>query len=399
MTRLTLPDGDGASKLVCNPERLSHGTLGPLLREANRELGAHLDQRAAFQRLTERLSPSRPVWQRPSYLLAPATLLVFAAFAAVPTVFHRMSPDPAPLVAAEDPRGYQQKTIALVPSATQVPASASPATAPPEKSSVALNTKRTSERVEAPGKGENLEGLGKAEGDSAPRSGARAPEPQPSPTPAPAPSAEPPRRSEAARPSVTEPDAVSAAPDCLSLARRGHTRDAEACFVKTAEGTGLAAEMALYEVARLRRDVLSDPPGALQALAEYRKRFPSGSLRREADMSHLELLLQLGRTDEALKQSGELLSSSSSGERAAELHLLRGHILRKTQARFAEAAHEYELAERAGARASDITYFRALCLDALGQNSEAAALFSEYLDQPQHAYASDARKRLERLKP
>ena len=192
---------------------------------------------------------------------------------------------------------------------------------------------------------------------------------------------------------------MRAAPDCLSLARSGKTLDAEACFVKSAEGTGLAAEMALYEVARLRRDVLADAPGALQALAEYRARFPTGALRREADMSQLELLLQLGRTGEALKQSEELLSSSSSGERAAELHLLRGHILRKTQSRFAEAAHEYELAERAGARAGDVTYFHALCLEALGQSSEAAALLSEYLEQPQHAYASDARKRLERLKP
>jgi len=166
-----------------------------------------------------------------------------------------------------------------------------------------------------------------------------------------------------------------------------------------AEGSGLGAEMALYEVARLRRDVLADAAGALSALAEYRQRFPTGSLRREADMSHLELLLQLGRSDEALKQSDELLSSSSSGERAAELHLLRGHVLRKAQSRFAEAEHEYELAESAGARGGEVTYFRALCLEALGRGPEAAALFAQYLQQPQRAYAEDARRRLQRLKP
>jgi tetratricopeptide (TPR) repeat protein len=188
------------------------------------------------------------------------------------------------------------------------------------------------------------------------------------------------------------------APDCLSLARRGQTRDAEACFLKRAEGSGLAAEMALYEVARLRRDVLGDAAGALRVLGEYRTRFPSGSLRREADMSQLELLVQLGRTDEALKQSDELLSSSASGERAAELRLLRGHILRKTRS-FAAAVHEYELAEHARPGRGDVTYFRALCLEALGRGPEAAASFRQYLEQPQRSYAEDARRRLEKLEP
>lgn len=156
--------------------------------------------------------------------------------------------------------------------------------------------------------------------------------------------------------------------------------------------------MALYEVARLRRDVLADADGALRALAEYRKRFPAGSLRREADMSQLELLLQLGRGDDALKQSDELLASSASGERAAELHLLRGHILRK-QSRFAVAVREYELADSARARSGEATYFRALCLEALGRRSEAAVIFAKYLEQPKRPYTEDAKQRLERLKP
>jgi tetratricopeptide (TPR) repeat protein len=115
-------------------------------------------------------------------------------------------------------------------------------------------------------------------------------------------------------------------------------------------------------------------------------------------MSQLELLVQLGRTDEALKQSDQLLSSSAAGERAAELRLLRGHILRKTRA-FAAAAHEYQLAESAGARGGDVIYFHALCLEALGRLPEAAARFSKYLEQPLHPYADDARRRLERIKP
>lgn len=386
MTRFTIAERPSDAEPVRNPERLTEGAFGPLLRDANRELAGDLDQRAAFQRLTERLSPSRPFGRGSSYWLVPATLLVLGAFAAVPSLVYRLSPRPAPLVSAEDLRTYQPRAIAVSSAASEAPPSAATAPAQHENGRPASSPKH-------PAREPTIRGSTKSdnESESTPRSQASAPEPQRTPVLAPAASVEAPR--------APKPEEVRAAPDCLSLARGGHTRDAEACFVKSAEGTGLAAEMALYEVARLRRDVLADAPGALQALAEYRARFPTGTLRREADMSQLELLLQLGRTGEALKQSEELLSSSSSGERAAELHLLRGHILRKTQSRFAEAAHEYELAERAGARAGDVTYFHALCLEALGQSSEAAALLSEYLEQPQHAYANDARKRLERLKP
>ena len=40
------------------PERLIHGKFGHLLREANRQLEAQLDEPAAFQRITERLAAS-----------------------------------------------------------------------------------------------------------------------------------------------------------------------------------------------------------------------------------------------------------------------------------------------------------------------------------------------------
>jgi tetratricopeptide (TPR) repeat protein len=115
-------------------------------------------------------------------------------------------------------------------------------------------------------------------------------------------------------------------------------------------------------------------------------------------MSQLELLLKLGRSDDALQRSEELLASSAAGERALELRLLRGHILRK-QSRFAAALVEYDLAEGMSARSGEATYFRAVCLEALGRSPEAAATLTRYLEQPQRPYAEDARRRLERLKP
>jgi len=375
-----------APEHVPNPERLIAGEFGPLLEDANRELARNVDQVAAFQRVTERLSASPLLWPRRSHWLIPATLLLVAGLVSLATVVRRVRFGNAPSVAAEDLHGFHLKLAAPRSAVAEASAHAERAALPgahdPSASDTALSARRARSPASAKsgtrfvlrGIAETIEPPSVAAHDDAPAASNAAPVPARS-------------------------DSNNTAPDCLNLARRGQTRDAEACFLKRAEDSGLGAEMALYEVARLRRDVLADPAGALAALAEYRTRFPTGSLRREADMSQLELLLQLGRTDEALKQSDELLSSSSAGERAAELHLLRGHILRKAQSRFADAAREYELAERAGASGREGTYFRALCLEALGQAPEAAAVFAQYLEQPQRAYAEDARRHLQRLKP
>jgi|GEM_PF-1122243 len=373
-----------AFKRAPNLERLTDGRFGRLLEDANREFVGELDQPAAFQRLSQRLSESHEPWRQRGHWLVPLMLLALAIFVAVPVVLQRTRSEPGPAVVAEDLRDFRKPSTA-----TSALAAVSPAHPIATSTSAEHGTTRRTDNKSAK---PNAPGLAASDSHIAPPGLVETSEPPPATVPAPDVGAVPSAAITAA------PSETSSAPDCLSLARGGQTRQAEACFLKRAEGSGLGAEMALYEVARLRRDVLADAAGALVALAEYRSRFPTGSLRREADMSQLELLLQLGRTDEALKQSDQLLSSSA-GERTAELRLLRGNILRKTQSRFAEALHEYELAESAGMRGGDLKYFRALCLEAVGRAPEAAALFAQYLEQPQHSYAEDARRRLQRLRP
>lgn len=351
-------------KPVSAPPRLSEGALGRLLKQANREFAADLDQPAAFRRVNERLAASRS-WlaPRPRWWV-PATLLVIGGFA----VTRLLPVDDVTVVVAEAPSVH--RSVPPVASVSPEPeAIVEQPTAPP-KPRGAGTLQRRAEAPSVPSVAPSPTPRGSASGSEPP----------------------PPKPPEAATPGT------SGGPDCLSLARGGKTGDAEACFLSRAEGSGLAAEMALYEVARLRRDVLADAQGALGALAQYRARFPAGSLRREVDMSQLELLLQLGRSEEALQQSAELIGSSASGERAAELYLLRGNILRK-QGRFAAAAGEYELAEQAGARVAEVKYFRALCLEALGRGAEAASLFRQYLEQPRRLYAEDAKRRMEKLQP
>jgi len=367
------------SEPISNPPRLIEGKLGRLLRDANRELASDLDQAAAFRRVDERLAASseQTLPRRTSWLVLAAVLglcgVVGVRLSAVKD---------EPMLIAEDARGFVTKrsVSAATPSAADS-SLAEAGTLPLVHGSLPRAKRRT----------DGSSAAGPPSSSSVPVASVVPPS-VPSPTPA----GSSPGGAEAA---AGLGPADTAGPDCLSLARLGKTRDAEACFLKRAQGTGLGAEMALYEVARLRRDVLADAEGALRALAEYRARFPSGSLRREADMSQLELQIQLGRSEDALKQSAELLSSSSSGERAAELHFLRGQILRKSQSKYAAALVEYELAEKAGGHLGDVKYFRALCLEALGRGSDAAASFADYLQQPHPVYGEDARRRLEKLKP
>jgi hypothetical protein len=207
-------------------------------------------------------------------------------------------------------------------------------------------------------------------------------------------------------PAPTRPEAPSNAdqpastPDCRDLARRGEPRKAEACYLERAAGTGLEAETAFLEVARLRRDVLGELPSALSALEGYRKRFPNGSLRSEADLAHVVLLTRLGRHDEALAESQGLLDSPTGNERAFELHLLRGNIYRKNLGNPRLAAREYAKGEQLDGASSEATYFLGSCLEELGDAEGAASAYRRYLDKaPKGKRAGEVRVRLERLSP
>jgi len=189
-------------------------------------------------------------------------------------------------------------------------------------------------------------------------------------------------------------------PDCATVARGGQTRDAIACFERQAQGDGMSAELALYEIARLRKDVLSDFSGALDALRKYEARFPHGSLRGEVKVSILELLERLGRNDEALSESAQLLETAWGKERALEIHLLRGNIYRQATRDFARAEAEYaHLADDSGPSGDEAQFLRALCLERLGRAAEAARVYEIYLRRSHPRHAVEAKARLQALSP
>lgn len=186
--------------------------------------------------------------------------------------------------------------------------------------------------------------------------------------------------------------------DCLELANQGEYRAAEQCFGERATGAGLSAEMALYEKARLRRDVLHDARGALEALNEHRVRFPQGSLRPEVNLSRVELLAELGRGREALRESEALLASPTGKERAAELHVLRGNVYRRDLSDLRAADREYALAEQlGGALGAEASQLRGAVLEALGDVPGALSAYRRYLSVAGRPRSADVSRRVEQL--
>jgi hypothetical protein len=186
---------------------------------------------------------------------------------------------------------------------------------------------------------------------------------------------------------------------CAVLADEAATaREAIACYLDQARRDGVAGETALYEVARLRRDVLGDAEGALAALRDSRARFPRGMLRHEVDLSIVELLPKVNRHGEAIEEIGRLLTEGHGEDRGAELHMLRGNIYREVLEDFVRAERDYAEAEHERAPlVGDATFLRGVCLQALGRTALARAAFERYLDSGSRRYADEAKRRLDRL--
>jgi tetratricopeptide (TPR) repeat protein len=195
-----------------------------------------------------------------------------------------------------------------------------------------------------------------------------------------------------------QPPAGSAEEECLAHARAGEPRLAAACFAARANGSGLSAQVALYELSRLQRDALGEPNAALASLTQYLERFPSGSLNSEARFSRLELLARLGRTQEALSASSEFLGSRFGAERAAEVHLLRGNLLLRGAGSAAQAVSEYRAAFGAPGRVGDdAAYQLAAALEATGAKAEAQSAYQRYLAKSGGRHRSQASARLAEL--
>ena len=127
--------------------------------------------------------------------------------------------------------------------------------------------------------------------------------------------------------SAARPQPETTATRCAKLARDGQYDSATLCYDRVARGSGMPAELALYEKARLESKAMGRGLLALATLDEHARRFPAGVLAAEVGMTRIELLAQLGRQGEALAAIDHALQSSLGRERGGDLQVLRADLL------------------------------------------------------------------------
>jgi TolA-binding protein len=194
-------------------------------------------------------------------------------------------------------------------------------------------------------------------------------------------------------PNVIPPAVHDFYAEALDLARHGNHREAAGVLAQAiAAGKG-PRDLELYQLALLRQRHLGDPQGALDALTVYRQQFPGGALRQEVSMSIVEANVALGHEEAALAESEQFLARYPANERADELRLLRGDLLRQHGA-YAKADAEYR-SVTGGDALDDALYYHAYCLRELGDGTRAIAALRDYLARfPAGRHAAPARQAL-----
>lgn len=195
------------------------------------------------------------------------------------------------------------------------------------------------------------------------------------------------------------PETVSEA-DCRGLARAGETERAIGCFRVLARGSGVGAEVASYEAARLSANALGDAARALTLLDAHRERFPGGALRGEVAWLRVQSLRGAGRVEEALVESEALLGTPAGRALSADIHWLRARIHEEDRNDCQSAVIALvALIGEPGPRGDEAEMRRAGCLERLGRSAEALAAYERYLRRPEPRREADARARIQALTP
>jgi hypothetical protein len=180
----------------------------------------------------------------------------------------------------------------------------------------------------------------------------------------------------------------------VRMSRSGLYGQAADLFEAVASRPGSHAGLALYDYGRLQQLHLGHPGIALDAYHRYEREFPRGPLLQEVELSAIELELTSKDQDGALAEIDRFLAQFPKGERAPDVHLLRGNLLRE------RGDCKGALSEYAPARSprieDDAVYFSAWCQQQLGRADEAAASLRDYQKRfPAGRHAAEVRRALE----
>jgi len=111
-------------------------------------------------------------------------------------------------------------------------------------------------------------------------------------------------------------------PSARAALRDGNPEKAAEILARLAAGSGPTAENAAYELALITRDNLHRPQQAISLWGKYRRRFPSGVLRAESDLSIVETLSRIGENQAALSEATAFQARYPNSERKGEVGAL-----------------------------------------------------------------------------
>jgi hypothetical protein len=169
-------------------------------------------------------------------------------------------------------------------------------------------------------------------------------------------------------------------------------RRALVLYEHLASRSGPAAENALYEIGGIYHDQLRQPAKAIAAWDRYRRSYPNGLLRAEADLSVIDTLATLetsGDGTRTLNEALAFLKRYPHSERRGEVARVAGDLYRgrgnyRAALDFYRVVPNAKVTAGAGADdADDASFGQAACLYALRDDGAEAALRA-YLAQHAH---------------
>jgi TolA-binding protein len=180
----------------------------------------------------------------------------------------------------------------------------------------------------------------------------------------------------------------------MALEARGDIDGAARELARAADLDPVHGDLALYSLGRLQQRRVHDAARALATFRRYRERYPRGALLPEVDFEILQLEVETRDRAGALLEAARFLADHPLSERAEQVHLLRGNLLRDA-GKCGEAVAEYADV-RANPLADEALYSTAYCQRKLGDRSAAARTLAEYLRRfPQGDHRAEAVRALE----
>ena len=199
--------------------------------------------------------------------------------------------------------------------------------------------------------------------------------------------------------SVAPPPTPSVAPPAFSTcdALSGES-ERIACYSRFAQGSGLAAENALFLLG-LSAEKQGDVDGALAHWNELARRFPDGALAPETELSSLRAMVHLHHFDQALATARDFRARYASEARLPEVLLIQAKLLCSHRRELAPALQAFEAVQRSQASTEvrqEALFAAASCQLSLGHRSAGEEALRRYLEQyPDAAHSDDARRLLD----